>query len=87
VEVGGFAQLAGEGVIDLEIVCGDTCPWDTMPEGGDDTVGLGDLNALLSNWGPCAPPCPWDFAPEGGDGTVGLGDLNALLSNWGPCPE
>jgi YVTN family beta-propeller protein len=66
------------------------CPWDTAPDGAPDgTVGLGDLNALLSNWGPCpAPPaaCPWDFAPEGGDGTIGLGDLNALLSNWGPCP-
>jgi hypothetical protein len=64
----------------------DLCPWDTAPEGGDGTVGLGDLNGLLSNWGVCPPPCPWDFAPEGGDGAVGLGDLNALLSNWGPCP-
>jgi hypothetical protein len=62
------------------------CPWDTIPAGGDGTVGLGDLNALLSNWGSCPAPCPYDFAPEGGDGTVGLGDLNALLSNWGPCP-
>jgi hypothetical protein len=65
---------------------GAPCPWDTAPDGGDGTVGLGDLNALLSNWGPCPSPCPWDFSPEGGDGTVGLGDLNALLSNWGPCP-
>jgi subtilisin family serine protease len=75
-------------VEDYTITCEapDPCPWDTAPEGGDGTVGLGDLNGLLSNWGPCAPPCPWDFAPEGGDGTVGLGDLNALLSNWGPCP-
>jgi hypothetical protein len=59
------------------------CPWDTTTDG---TVGLGDLNALLSNWGPCPAPCPYDFAPEGGDESVGLGDLNALLSNWGPCP-
>jgi hypothetical protein len=59
------------------------CPWDTTTDGN---VGLGDLNALLSNWGPCPAPCPFDFAPEGGDETVGLGDLNALLSNWGPCP-
>jgi glutamine cyclotransferase len=62
------------------------CPWDVD---GSGVVGLGDLNALLSNWGACPPPpddCPWDFAPEGGDGTIGLGDLNALLSNWGPCP-
>jgi hypothetical protein len=69
----------------VDAVC-DECPWDTSPEGGDDSVGLGDLNALLSNWGLCPAPCLFDFAPEGGDGTVGLGDLNALLSNWGPCP-
>jgi hypothetical protein len=73
----------------IDLVGGPACPWDTAPAGGDGTVGLGDLNGLLSNWGSCpAPPddCPWDFAPAGGDGTVGLGDLNALLSNWGPCP-
>jgi sulfatase modifying factor 1 len=77
---------------DFTISAAAPCPWDTAPgSGGDGTVGLGDLNALLSNWGACPPPpdaCPWDFAPEpDGDGTVGLGDLNALLSNWGPCPE
>jgi hypothetical protein len=82
-------DLNGNGIPDI---CQGDCPWDTAPEppeGPDGTVGLGDLNALLSNWGACPPPpddCPWDFAPEGGDGTVGLGDLNALLSNWGPCP-
>jgi hypothetical protein len=79
-------DLDGDWVLDI---CAPLCPWDTAPEGGDGSVGLGDLNGLLSNWGPCpAPPdaCPHDFAPEGGDGTVGLGDLNALLSNWGPCP-
>jgi T5SS/PEP-CTERM-associated repeat protein len=71
----------------VKLVAGAPCPWDTAPApGGDGTVGLGDLNGLLSNWGPCPAPCPYDFAPEGGDGTVGLGDLNALLSNWGPCP-
>jgi CubicO group peptidase (beta-lactamase class C family) len=62
------------------------CPGDVNRDGA---VGLGDLNALLSNWGACpAPPagCPWDMnAPP--DGTVGLGDLNVLLSTWGPCPE
>jgi plastocyanin len=62
------------------------CPWDAVPEDGDGSVGLGDLNGLLSNWGSCPAPCVFDFAPEGGDGNVGLGDLNALLSNWGPCP-
>jgi hypothetical protein len=63
----------------------DPCPWDGAPEGGDGSVGLGDLNGLLSNWGSCPAPCVWDFN-DPPDGTVGLGDLNALLSNWGPCP-
>jgi hypothetical protein len=60
----------------------DPCPWDIS---GDGAVGLGDLNALLSNWGaPCpGAGCPFDYDVSGG---VGLGDLNALLSNWGPCP-
>jgi hypothetical protein len=65
----------------------DPCPWD-LAGSGDGFVGLGDLNALLSNWGPCPDPpaeCPWDLNGTG-DGFVGLGDLNALLSNWGPCP-
>jgi hypothetical protein len=69
------------------VVPAPACPWDTAPAGAPDgTVGLGDLNALLSNWGACPAPCPYDFAPAGGDEMVGLGDLNALLSNWGPCP-
>jgi hypothetical protein len=61
------------------------CPGDLDDDGA---VGLGDLNALLSNWGSCPDPgaCPWDIAPDGGDGVVGLGDLNTMLSNWGPCP-
>jgi hypothetical protein len=85
-----YNELTLNGTVDDEgdlVPIEDPCPWDTAPEGGDGTVGLGDLNALLSNWGPCAPPCPHDFAPpEAPDGVVGLGDLNALLSNWGPCP-
>jgi hypothetical protein len=60
----------------------ETCPWDFD---GSETVGIGDLNALLSNWGAACPGagCPFDFDESGG---VGLGDLNAMLSNWGPCP-
>jgi hypothetical protein len=70
----------------LDFTLNSPCPWDTSPDSGDGTVGLGDLNGMLSNWGSCPSPpaaCPWDFS---GDGTIGLGDLNALLSNWGPCP-
>jgi hypothetical protein len=61
---------------------GNNCPWDFD---GSTTVGIGDLNALLSNWGqPCpGAGCPFDYDESG---SVGLGDLNAMLSNWGPCP-
>jgi hypothetical protein len=76
-------------IVILGVAQGAVCPWDTTPVGAPDgAVGLGDLNALLSNWGDCpAPPedCPCDFTLPP-DGMVGLGDLNALLSNWGPCP-
>jgi hypothetical protein len=84
---GGYGYLLYAFELDFQLEAPPACPWDTAPEGAPDgAVGLGDLNALLSNWGPCPAPCPYDFTPEGGDETVGLGDLNALLSNWGPCP-
>lgn len=50
---------------------------------GDETVGFGDLLALLSAWGPCPKgPCPGDLD---GDGAVAFGDLLGLLAAWGPC--
>jgi len=45
---------------------------------GDGTVGLSDLIAVLSNWGPCFI-CPADL---NGDGTVGFADLALVLANW-----
>ncbi len=47
---------------------------------GDGVVGILDLLALLSAWGPCAGECPADLD---GDGAVGVLDLLALLANWG----
>jgi hypothetical protein len=90
----GIVGLSDGGGVPIDYLASDIsdadcsdCPWDlSVP--ADGVVGLGDLNAMLSNWGPCpAPPaeCPWDLSTPA-DGTVGLGDLNALLSNWGPCP-
>lgn len=58
-----------------------TCPADFN---NDHTVGVADLNALLTAWGPCPPgPCIGDVD---GDGRVGVPDQNALLAAWGPCP-
>ncbi|MCI0365762.1 MAG: S8 family serine peptidase [Phycisphaerales bacterium] len=53
---------------------------------GDDTVGVADLLAVISSWGPCPLPCAADIAPSGGDGTVDINDLLAVISAWGPCP-
>ncbi len=47
---------------------------------GDGVVGILDLLALLSAWGPCAGECPADLD---GDGAVGVLDLLTLLANWG----
>jgi hypothetical protein len=58
------------------------CPADID---GSGSVGLPDLLALLSAWGPCpgAPEdCPEDL---NGDDVVGLADLLQLLAAWGPC--
>ncbi|MHC4413982.1 MAG: sialidase family protein [Planctomycetota bacterium] len=54
------------------------CPWD-CDGAGNGTVGIGDLLALLAQWG---GPGPCDF--DGGG--VGIADLLALLANWGGCP-
>ena len=45
----------------------------------DGAVGIDDLLALLSNWGPCGD-CDADLD---GNGVVGASDLLILLSNWG----
>ncbi|MCH8151906.1 MAG: hypothetical protein IH830_05990 [Planctomycetes bacterium] len=55
------------------------CLWDLDHNG---TVGILDLLALLSAWGPAPTPDPPDFD---GDGMVGILDLLYLLANWGPC--
>ena len=60
-------------------VAGTACPADLD---GDGEVGIGDVLAVLSAWGPC-PECPEDLDH---DGEIGLGDLLILLAAWGPCP-
>jgi hypothetical protein len=46
---------------------------------GDGFVGVDDLVAVISNWGPCPPPCPPDIT---GDGTVDVNDIVALFEAW-----
>ena len=69
--------------------CGTTtcgglaCDADIAPGGGDDTVNVTDLLALLAAWGPCPAPCPLDIVQ---DGAINVTDLLTILSQWGPCP-
>ena len=54
------------------------CEWDCQAV-ADGNVGIGDLLALLAQWGG-AGDCDFD------GGGAGINDLLELLSNWGPCP-
>lgn len=49
---------------------------------GNGVVGVGDLVAVVTGWGPCAG-CPGDI---NGDGTINVPDLVAVIIAWGPCP-
>ncbi len=65
-----------------------SCAGDAAPFGGDGTVDVNDLLAVISTWGPCpAPPaaCTGDIEPPGGNGQVDVNDLLTVVSHWGPC--
>jgi hypothetical protein len=74
----------------------ETCPPDVSPPcGGDDTVNVNDLLAVINGWGPCAcfapPPCRCSCpqfcqADITRDSTVSVDDLLAVINGWGPCP-
>jgi hypothetical protein len=50
-------------------------------------VNVGDLLAVINNWGPCAPPCPPYCSPDiNHDCVTNAGDLLAVINAWGPCP-
>jgi hypothetical protein len=83
IRVGGSGGQSGTGVLVVEC---DPCPADCAPAGGDATVDIQDLLALLAAWGTSGGPC--DFAggtPAGPDDVVDIQDLLALLSDWGDC--
>ncbi len=76
----GYDTVLTGAPADQHLVITAPVPGDLDASGG---VGITDLLALLSAWGPCpAPPalCPADLD---GDGIVGITDLLALLANWG----
>lgn len=59
--------------------CGQPCTGDIN---GDLSVGVADLLAVITTWGPC-PGCPSDINL---DGTVNVADLLSVIAHWGPCP-
>jgi hypothetical protein len=61
------------------------CIGDIAPPGGNGSVGVPDLLAVINSWGSCGPPCAADIAPPGGNGTVGVPDLLAVINSWGQC--
>ena len=81
-----FAELAvSYGIIPVNDVNRNDVPDDCELVGdldGDGTIGFGDLQAMLAQWGPCPvdPPCLGDLD---GDGTVTFNDLLILLAAWG----
>ncbi len=48
---------------------------------GDGTIGVGDLLAVIDNWGDC-DGCAADINQ---DGIVDVSDLLMVVGNWGPC--
>jgi len=63
------------------------CPGDIAPAGGDNTVNVQDLLAVIGAWGACGNPnnCPPDLAPAGGDDQVNVQDLLFVIGAWGAC--
>ncbi len=75
-----FAEAAVDDVVLAGVACGSPCPADLD---GSGAVGLDDLLAVLSTFGPCGgPPCPADLD---GSGAVDFDDLVAVLAAWGDC--
>ncbi len=77
--LGADDNKGGDGADPQWVTIDSDCPQDVD---GSGQVGIADLLAVLSAWGPCAD-CPEDIND---DGTVGISDLLAVLSAWGPCP-
>jgi glucose/arabinose dehydrogenase len=76
--IGGVDDTDGTGNIIAACVGGNPCPWDCGDSNG--LVGVGDLLALLDQWGGSGG------CDANDDGVVDVVDLLAIISNWGPCP-
>ncbi len=57
------------------------CPADISPPGGNGSVNVGDLLAVINSWGAAG-----GAADINHDGIVNVIDLLAVINAWGPCP-
>src|SRR5258705_7721289 len=81
-------------VILVLIVCnthsteaGPSCPADIAPPGGNGTVNVDDLLAVITSWGPCPAPCPAYCNADINHNCAGnVDDLLAVITGWGACP-
>lgn len=63
------------------------CPADIAPAGGDNTVNVLDMLAVINAWGACGPPCPpFCVGDITQDCVVNVADLLAVINGWGACP-
>jgi hypothetical protein len=85
----GTLVICGTGATVLAYKGTPHCGADIAPPGGDGTVNVNDLLAVINGWGACpAPPasCDADISPAGGDGAVNVNDLLSVINAWGICP-
>jgi hypothetical protein len=73
---GAAGRNSGSGYV-FHIDC-TPCPADAD---GNGDVGVTDLVAVVTGWGPC-PGCSADIDQ---DGVVDVQDLVAVIIAWGPC--
>lgn len=99
-EVGGLtcaAALAAVVIITPSTAWGQACTSalpacnaDVAPAGGNGSVNIDDLVAVISNWGintaPNGPRPPGDCAPlPNGNCVVNIDDLVQVINKWGAC--
>ena len=60
-----------------------SCPYDLDMSG---FVGVGDINLIKANYGPCPYGVCKLYDVDDSD-FVGVGDINLVKANYGPCPD
>jgi hypothetical protein len=63
------------------------CVADIRPDGGDGTVTVTDVVAVVFAYGNACGNCSEDISPELGDGEVNINDVMEAVTRMGPCPN